>query len=270
MLKPTLTALLALFPLTIFAQGSRSADSRSFAHKTTLSLFNNYNRGEYYFSHKTGLITTPEKAHNNIGFSVTEDIYVLPHELYLSTGVRLNTSESFIDVRTLLPDFAFNLTFFKFRVRHWQVTAPVHVGKTIQFKRNKYRHLDIYAGPSFGITQAIYEKQENQGMKSIDDQKFVALSNVGFKDDLGRAKFLATIDAGFRFAPFNFPNLSVGVTASYNLNKTREMNEVGSFHTETDAEYFNLDFSRRYFNLMFQVNYSFGKKWKKQFSASKD
>lgn len=260
----TTILILILLPAIAFSQTRNATKTKhKLIHKTTLSLFNNYSTGKYYFKEKTGpLISTPKNGRNNMGFSVMKDLYILPDNFFISSGVRLNTSESFVDVRTSLDDFDPNLTFFKYYVRHWQITIPLYIGKTIQFQKGQ-RHIDVFAGPSFGVAMACYEKQENQGKKSRNDQKYVALSPVGFKDDLGATIFLTTMDVGFRLAPFNSPNLSIGITASYNFNKMPYVNEKGSFHTEDRTEEFSFDFSRKYFNTMFQLNYSFGKRWKK-------
>jgi|GEM_PF-2870179 len=247
----------------VWAQEFDKSDSK-LIHKTVLSLFNNYNTGKYLFKEKKGLVSTPRSGHHNLGFSIMKELYVRGGSSYLSTGARLITSESTIEVRTSLDEFDYRFTFFRYSVRHWQITMPLYLGKTFQFKRDRYQHVDVFAGPSFGMAMACYRKEENQGKKARDDQKFVALSPVGFKDDLGPTNFLAAIDAGFRLAPLSFPNLSVGVTASYNISKVPYMSEKGAFLTEDKTETFSFDFSRRYINLMFQVNYSFGKRWKER------
>ena len=230
--------------------------------KNTISLIDVYNTGPYKFSAKPGL-TSVNNRHNNFGVAYRRDMYVLPHDFYISAGFRWLTTESEAIVRTNLIGFDPYGSKFTFRQQYRELSIPVYIGRSIPMKFFPKANLDVFAGGSVGASKI---KSYDVGRLWQNEQNNTNILGVQYEDfapDASKILMNATLDAGFQFTPFGTPKLSLGCALSYNLLSTPGYKDKGAFGNATMNRYdnFNLDYSRRLVNVLFSVNYSIGRKW---------
>lgn len=258
-------AALLLQGAASFAQ-TKSPKKEKRVSNTTISLFANFNSGKYYFAEKQGQINTTSHA-TNFGIGISKDYYLLTNRMYLSVGFRYFTNSSKMRVGTTVYGFDPEASFHDYELKYDHYVVPVYVGKTIKFPGKSRANVNIYGGFSVGISglQEVYQHLSIQ--KSNDDGDEISASVPEFTG-LGNFKFYSSFDLGFRVAPFNVPNFSVGVTTTFDLIKSENFKHEGDFvnFTKLQQEDFKFDVSRRFFNLMISANYTFGKRWKRMLS----
>lgn len=258
--------------ISLLSYGQKNNEQYNITNRTRAFIGNNLSLGKYFFESSTGeeyVIRNIKKANNNLGGGVLEDFKIAP-TFFITTGVRLLTSESNVEFKTRLSEFDYAKTFYKFEIRHWQLTVPLFIGKTIYLSKDPVRTLDLFLGTSIGLGMVCSEKQETQYKKANNNNVVVGVGDLPFKDKLSATTLLNTLDIGISIAPFKFQNVSFGIALSQNFQKMPFIKEEGVFLAGNEVNHFKFDLSRRYTNVLFSFSYSFGKKWRKYNRQSPD
>lgn len=230
-------------------------------HRNTISLYDVKNTGAYTFQSKSGLISTVDRQ-NNFGLGYSRELYVLPHNYYLSVGARALTTQSFIDARTDLPGFDQYLSYFQYRIRYRQISVPLLVGRHFDLKYFNKATINVFAGGSVGFSKvSSYDNTSQFAIAYGDTGTTIGITQLGFSDGVDKTTLNATLDAGFQITPFGTPKLSIGCAFNYNLLNSVNYKDGGGFANRTlgKVQYFDFEFSRKFVNVLFSVNYSFGK-----------
>jgi hypothetical protein len=250
-----LATVLSLAGNQVNAKKEKKLTSRN----TTVSLFGNYSFGNYDFTMKEGLLET-RNSFLKFGLSISKDYYFrfLPENSYLSFGLRYKGAAAYIKSHTYLQDFAPD-SYNDVTLYYDNLSVPIYVGKKI-VSYGGVKLFDVFGGVSLGVCQiasatnhsTFYSFQHEVGMTFPD---FL---------DIGPFKFYSSLDLGFRFTPPGLRHLSVGGVVAYDLNKTAPLSNSGAFidYTINTVDNYGYTFSRRFVNILINVNYTFGRNWK--------
>ncbi|PZF72924.1 outer membrane beta-barrel protein [Taibaiella soli] len=262
-----LFAAITTLPFASFGKEIKKSKTKRVPISSTVSLFGNFNSAKFDFATKPDLTTTKTST-VNFGVEVTLDFYVLPHNMYLTTGIRLADASCQVQVGTNVPGLDPQQTYNSYDLTYGHYSIPVRVGKTFKFSKKSDAHFNVFAGGSFGIS--MLESVSTYGSLVPSSPDGEEVSSGSSTPDFKGSKFYSSADLGFRIAPFNRPNFSFGVMASFDLTKSGQFSSTGYFSNDTKklrSDYV-LQSNPQFFNLMLSVDYTIGKSWKQMLRSA--
>lgn len=243
---------------------SNSIAQKSPRTTTTISLMGNYSIGSYQFSEKNASNLSSENAFLKPAVGIAKQYYFsfLPAKTYLSFGLRYHANGAKVIKRPSIEGFQ-PFTHNTIILHYDALAVPIAIGKTWSLPTlGKQQWVAASAGFSAGISQ-IGSSENLTSYGAISDD--VVGATDPYFQELGGFKFYSSLDASISIAPLPLKNLSFGLTASYDLTPTQNLSNGGEYGNATKWQFekFNYTFNRRFLNLMFGINYSFGKHWPK-------
>ena len=222
-----------------------------------VNLLGNYNFGSYNFAFKEGNIKT-ENSSLDPAVSITGRYQFKNRNLFIGTGIRLVQTQSFFDVRPTMQSFVADRSYHKWTVQNVHMAIPVYGGKTLYI--GKHIPVQVWGGASFGLQFISMYGFESTQVKANNDDDIIA-SNFIEKPEPGAKATYLSLDAGAVIYPFKrLPGIGINLSASYDLRPNPSYRFTGYFENRSQGkrELYGVDFTRKFVNLQFGLNYTFG------------
>ncbi len=227
--------------------------------KNIVRLVGVYNTGNFKFDESRRMNSNLVVRGISMGLAYRHDMYILPNNEYLSLGLRVLSMKSKLVLRTDLVGFDTYASAFTFAPVYTQVTLPLLLGKNLLLRDFNNANLDMFIGASIGATKITSYSVGRIIQNEVNNSDKIGSNHDDFAQDVSRIKFSATADGGFQVTPFGVSSLSVGCIVSYNITSAPNYKDSGAFGnlTQNKYDYFTVNFSRKFINVLFTLNYSF-------------
>lgn len=267
-MKNILWILLTLSLNLCFAQQkSNKTQQLSLLKRSNSTISVNYNTNitQYHFSERQGLINTRSQF-LGYGLGFSKNFYNKSYKTFLTAGIKYFNAKSYLEAGSNIYGINPNYGSVTYALNYDRVVIPVYFGKNIKIFNSKKMYLESFGGMTFGVGYMAKLRTDSYLEKSNNDNDTVGIVGPYNTMDLGPFHFYSSIDLGFRIAPFNIPNFSLGVLATMDLTKSNKYQDQGSFinYSKGIQQDYKFIFDVKHINLMFSINYTFGKKWKRE------
>lgn len=248
---------------------SYAASAQKF--KFNLAYLSNVNIGTYNFIEQESDFSTRNR-HTNSGLSISVSCFPFKKipQIFVESGARLLSTQAFIAAVNDVPGHGSGIYPTLYWENKWRtITIPLHFGYTIRPIWWRGGYIDVLAGMSFGSIKYSMFGSGSMLTKSKADTELIGAGLGGPRSEYNGFSScnLTTLDAGFRFAPLpKYPKWSIGFMVVYNLKNTTSVARDGFISNETQGIFkpYYYKMNMHFTNYVFSLNYSFGKKWKRE------
>lgn len=241
--------------------------------KTSVSLIGSANFASYNFIEREGNFIQ-KKGNFNLGFGADVAYYFnVEKKLFVKTGVRLVTLKSGLTANHLIDGVSgpavpgLSVPALEWQFRYFQISVPIYFGKTFTPFRNSLFYIDGFIGGTLGNIQTESYYWHTQIAKTVDNDEIVGAGVEGPRSETKfDNRFSPTLDIGITFPVIpSYPKLNFSIIYSHHLNRSAPVRQDGfvANATQNISQAFYFKMNNKFNNILFSLNYTFGKKWRK-------
>jgi hypothetical protein len=253
--------LILSFHLSFGQKGVKQSLSLWERTNSTISVLYNANYAHYNYTEKIGFISTKNRF-SGYGFGFSKNFYGKNHTDFLTIGIKYFNVQSYLRVATDVYGIESNYTSVHYSLKYDRIVIPIYFGKRIKLFNKKLMYAEPFVGASLGLGYMTKLSADFYLQKSNNDNDTVGLTGPSNTMDLGPFRFYSSLDLGFRITPFNNPNFTLGALATMDLTQSNKYGDEGNFinYSKGIQQDYKFNFDVKHINLMFSINYTFGKR----------